>query len=243
MSAPQTAAPAKAYSPVVTDIARLARVLTSPTAVFEEQKDAPTFWTPWAVMAVIMMVISWFMQPFNQRIREIMLTNAGRPVPPATTASMVIGLASSAVGLLIICAIGAGILYAIVSMFGGETSYKKLLCVIVFGLPIAALLQAITVFVLHSRGVASINGPQDMIVSLGLDLLLPQSVQPSNFVRFMLSGIGLLQVWQLGITAMGLMVLAKLGKGGAWGAAIVNFLIVLVIMAGVGALSMKLVGA
>ena len=242
MTAPQSAAPTQSYTPFVTDLARLGRVLLSPTAVFEEQKDAPTFWTPFAIMAVVTIVINFFMQPYQQRVRELVLQHLGRPVPEPSTAGMVIGFVTGAVFLLIICAIGAGILYAIVSLFGGETTYKKLLCVVVFSLPIYVLIQAITVVVLHQRGLASINGPEDLIVSLGLDLLLPQSVQPGYFVRFFLSGIGLLQIWQLTITAMGLAVMAKLGKGAAWGAAIVNFLIVLALMSGLGAFGMKMAG-
>lgn len=242
MTAPETSASAQTHTPVVTDASRLARVLFSPTAVFEEQKDAPTFWMPFAIMAVLMMVASYFMQPFQQRVRELMLEHLNRPVPPPTTVGMIIGLCTTVIGLLIVCAIGAGILYAITSVFGGDTTYKKLLCVVVFGLPVAFIIQAITVAVLTSRGVASINGPEDMIVSLGLDLLLPQSAQPSYFVRFMLSGIGLLQIWQLTITAMGLAVMAKLSKGSAWTAAIINFVIVLAIMSALGAFGMKMAG-
>src|SRR5512140_1907574 len=177
MTAPETTAPSQSYTPVVTDLARLGRVLFSPTAVFEEQKDAPTFWTPFAIIAVVLMVLNWFMQPYQQRVRELMLQHLNRPVPAATPVGMVIGLATSVIFMLIVCAIGAGILYGIVSLFGGETRYKSLLSVVVFGLPITLLIQAITLFVLRSRGVASITGPEDLIVSLGLDLLLPQTMQ------------------------------------------------------------------
>ncbi len=241
MTEPQTAV-APAYTPIVTDLSRLARVLFSPTAVFEEQKDAPTFWTPWAIMAVLLLVVNYLMQPYQQRVRELVLQRLNQPVHEPTTASIAVGLVVGAVGLLLVCLIGAGILYAIVSIFGGETSYKKLLTIMAFGLPITLIVQIITVAVLRSRGLATINGPDDLIVSLGLDLLLPQSVQPSYFVRFMLAGVNLLQIWQLAIVAMGLTVMAKMGKGAAWTAAIVNFVIVLVLLSSFGALGMKMAG-
>jgi hypothetical protein len=44
------------------------------------------------------------------------------------------------------------------------------------------------------------------------------------------------------ITAVGLMVLAKVSKGAAWTAAIISFLITLAVGAGIGAWGIKMAG-
>jgi len=240
MTAPDAPAPTKSYIPLLTDLTRLGRVLFTPTAVFEEQKDHPTFWMPWIVVSVIWMALALLQRPFQNRIRDVVLARMNRPVPAPSAVGNIVSMIGGPIAVLLMCLIGAAILYALVSVLGGETGYKKMLNVVVFSLPVVLIIQAATVFILHTRGLASINGPEDMIVSFGLDLLLPQSAQPGYFLRFVLMGIGPLQIWGLAITATGLGVMGKLGKGGAWTAAIINFLIVLLLTAGLGAFGMKM---
>ena len=243
MTAPEATAPARSHVPIVTDAVRLARVLFSPGAVFEEQKDQPTFWAPWLVMSVLWVVLQQLQKPFQARVREIMFERLNRPAPPASAAGNIISMLGGPITVLLICVISAAVLYAITSLVGGETTFKKLLCVSVFAMPVALIIQAVTVVVLTTRGVNAIAGAEDMFVSLGLDLLLPSSAQPGYFVRFLLAGIGPLQIWSLAITAIGLGVMAKLGKGAAWTAATIYFVVVLLIVSGLGAFGMKMMGA
>ena len=144
--------------------------------------------------------------------------------------------------MLVICAIAAGILYVITAALGGETTFKKMLTVTIFTWPLAILTQLLTWGVLTMRGVDSITGPTDMIVSLGVDNLLPSSVQLGHFLRFLLVGIGPIQIWSLAITAIGISILAKASKGQAWTVATVYFVLALLMTAGLGALGMKMVG-
>ena len=241
-AAPGTAPSPNAETPVVTDALRLVRVLFSPGAVFAELSQTPRFWVPWALVSVVTIVINFFQRPFNQRLRELMLERAGRPASTPSAVGNLIGLVTAPLGVLVVCAIVGGILYVIVSSMGGETTFKRILAVAIHVYPLTLIQQALTVAVLTMRGVASISGPTDMFVSLGADLLLPQDAQVGNFVRFVLAGIGPLQVWQLAITAFGLMAMAKLGKGPAWTAAIINFVIILCLFAGLGAFGMKMAG-
>ena len=244
MTAPgsPSAAPASGETPIVSDALRLVRVLFSPGAVFAELNETPRFWWPWAIASVVTIIINWFQRPFQQRIREVVLERAGRPASPPSAVGTAIGLIAGPIGVLVVCAIVAGILYLIVSSLGGESTFKRILTIAIHVYPLTLIQQGLTVAVLMMRGVASVNGPMDMFVSLGADLLLPQDAQVGNFVRFVLAGIGPIQIWQLALTAIGLTVMAKLGKGAAWTAAIINFVIILCLFAGLGAFGMKMAG-
>jgi hypothetical protein len=223
---------------------RLVRVPFSPGDVFAEQRERPTFWLPWVVVSVIFAVIQILQSPFQRRVQELMMAQAGRPVPTGGPGplSYVITTATGFVTVLVMCAISAAILYMLMSVLGGETTYKKMLTVAIFTWPIALLQQLITVAVLMQRGVAAIRGPWDMFVSFGADVLLPADAQLGAFMRIFLAGIGPLQIWGVVITAVGLMVLAKAGKGSAWTGAIVSYLVGLSIGAGLGSFGMKMMG-
>jgi hypothetical protein len=190
---------------------------------------------PWVLVSIVSIIINWFQKPFQRRVTEIMLQRAGRPLPPETMIKTVLSVLATPIGVLVIVAISAAILYGLASAMGGETSFKKMLTVVIFSFPPILLQQAITVAVLTSRGVASITGPQDMFVSLGADLALPADANVGYFTRFFLAGIGPLQIWALVIVAVGVMVMAKAGKGGAWTAAIIHFLIILCAFSALGA--------
>lgn len=244
MTTPETPAapPAASYTPVVTDLTRLGRVLFSPAAVFEELREAPTFWMPWLVVSILYAAIQFFQRPFQARVREIMMEQAGRPAPPASAASGIIGMALTPVTVLVLCVIAGAILYGLMAAVGGDTTYKKMLTVVIFAWPLTLLQQALTAVVLSMRGVASISSPMDMFVSFGADLLLPAEASVGNFIRFFLAGIGPLQIWAVAITAVGLMVLGKVGKTQAWIAATVSYVIGLGVGAGVATFGMKMMG-
>lgn len=239
--APQAPAVAAPYTPVVTDLMRLARAPFAPTAVFEEQQDRPTFWMPFLIVSVAWTALQLLLQPFQRRATELAMAQAGRPVP-AGSGSQVMTFITAPLTVLVMSAIAAGVLYMLVAAFGGETTFKKMLTVTIFTWPITVLTQVLTWVVLTMRGIDSITGPTDMMVSLGLDNLLPSSVQLGYFLRFLLAGVGPLQIWSLAITAIGIGVLAKLGKGSAWTAATVSYVIFLLFGAGVATLGMKALG-
>lgn len=245
MAAPELqATTAVAYTPVLTDLLRLVRAPFAPHGVFEEQRDKPTFWLPWVVVSLAFAVVQFLQRPFQMRVREIVLQQLNRPVPAGGggAVSLAIGIATGAVTVLILAALSAGIFYLLLTVFGGEASFKKMLTVAIFAWPIAIVGQLLTFVILSMRGVASINSVWDIFVSYGADVLLPADMQLSAFLRLFLAGIGPLAIWQVAITAIGLRVLGKVGKGGAWTTAIVGFLILLAITALLGSFGMKAAG-
>ncbi len=245
MAAPEPqATTATTYTPMLTDLLRLIRVPFAPRGVFEEQQDKPTFWLPWVVVSIAFAVVQFLQRPFQARVKEIVLQQLNRPVPAASSGavSLAIGVATGALTVLIFAALSAGIFYLLLTVLGGETSFKKMLTVAIFAWPIAVVQQLLTFVVLSMRGVGSISSVWDIFVSFGSDVLLPADMQLSAFLRIFLAGIGPLAIWQVVITAIGLRVLGKAGKGAAWASAIVAFLILLAITAALGAIGMRAAG-
>lgn len=237
-------APVSKSTPIVSDAVRLVRVLFSPGAVFEELKTDQRWWGVWLVIGIATGIINFLNAPFQARVRQIMIERSGRPVPAGagSAASSVIGFVTAPIGVLIFALILAALLYMLMVAFGSEASYKKSLLIVFFGWPIVLIQQILTFVVLKMRGVDSINAPQDMMVSLGADLLLPSDATVSTFLRLVLAGIGPLQVWSAAIIATGVMVLGKAQKGSAWTAAIVYLLITTLVVAGLGSFFFKMMG-
>jgi hypothetical protein len=228
--------------PIVSDAVRLLRVLISPGAVFAEIQEKPTFWGPFIVIAILNAVLSFLQQPFQQRIGQLMSERAGRPMPEPTMLRTAFSILISPIFPLVLIAVVGGVLYVLVSMFGGQTTFKKMATVALFTWPVTLIQILVSWIVLTNRGIASINGPQDMFVSLGADLLLPGDTQIGTFVRLLLAGIGPLPIWKVTITAVGLMVMGKTGKSQGWVAALIIYALALLVAAGVGTLTARMMG-
>ena len=239
MAAPAPQAPAAAsYIPIVTDAMRLVRVLYAPSAVFEEQKEKPTWFTPWLVIAIICVGIGFWQLPYSQRVMELAMQafpNAPQISAEQMRSRATIGLVVTPVFFLIFALLGAGILYLAVSVAGGRARYKGLLSINVFAqvtIPITLILQGI---ILRMRGGPSeaITTMADAQPALGLNVLV--SADTGRFVTTLLAGIGPIPIWALFITAVGLMRLEGVKKNTAWTAAIAAFVVMLLVGASLAA--------
>lgn len=233
-----------ADTPVVTDAVRLVRVLFSPGAVFEEMKakEKPPVWSPWLVISILFTVTSLLLAPYQQRAQAIMLEQMGRTPPAGGGAGMIGAIVGTPIVVLALSALMAGILYVIVMALGGESTFRKLWCVVLFSWPVAVIQQALAAVVLRMRGVDSVRSMRDVQVSFGADLLLPADMEIGMFTRTLLMGVSPLYIWSCAIVAVGIMVLTASPKGRAWTAAIGSYLIGLVIMAGLASVFAGMMG-
>ena len=236
MTVPETAAPAPAgpeRTPFVTDIVRLVRVLVSPTAVFEEQREAPTFWIPWVIVSVLMVGISMLNFPYTLAMAKLGAAARGTPFPAAAEGVMRATqfVAVPLVMLIVMLAI-AGLMYVVLLAAGGEVRYKGLLSVAVFSglIGVLQLVAMYVVWTLRSHG-GELQTVADYQVSFGLDLLLPQDASLGKFVDGLLKGISPFSVWGLLITGFGVRAMERTTKGAAWTAAGVSFALGLVLTA------------
>lgn len=235
MTSPDTAPAAPQYTPVITDLLRLGRAPFAPTGVFEEQRDAPTFWMPWLLVSLAFGAVALLASPFQVQAMRLAAEASGRPLPPGFEKFAAIGVVTTPLVVLVMALVGSVFLWLPLMATASEARFKGLMCVTIFAWPIAVLQQVLNYIVLSIKGVESVQTMQDLQVSLGLDLLLSADAQVSTFARAMLAGIGPLQVWSVVIVAFGLMALERVSSGKAWTAAIISFVAVLLVSAGVAA--------
>lgn len=224
------AASAPTRIPFVTDAVRLVRVLFSPTAVFEEQREQPTFWIPWVVTGVVFAAVQMLSFPFTLQVTRMAYEARGQALPAAAETMMrVLTPVTTLVFMLIMLLVTAGVMYLTLLGSGGEVRYKGLMTVAVFTTPLAILQALLTFVVLKLRGPEGLHTLADFQVSFGLDLLLPQDASLPKFVEGLLRGISPLSVWGLILTAIGVRTVERTSKGAAWAAASVSFALALCI--------------
>jgi hypothetical protein len=242
MAAPEPQATAStSYTPILTDAMRLARVLVSPRAVFDEQRDKPTWFLPWLVVAIICIVIGIIQAPYTMRMIQLALEARGTAAQVPASAMQTqatIGSVVAPIFFLIFGAIGAGILYLILAVTGSSVRYRAMLSAMIFSqavLPIQYVLQAV---ILRMRGApdVAISSMADAQPALGLNLLLSAEATSSHFLSALLGGIGPLPIWALIITAVGIMRLDNVKKGAAWTAAVGSYVVLLLVAAGLASL-------
>jgi hypothetical protein len=232
MTTPPPVGPARI--PFVTDFVRLARVLVSPTAVFEEQREAPTFWIPWLVISILMLVVATFSFPYTLAMAKLGAAAQGRPFPAAAEGIMrMTQYVAVPIVMLIIVFVVAGVMYVVLMASGTEARFKGLMTVAVFTGLLGVLQGVLMVVVLKLRDPTTMQTVADYQVSFGLDLLLPQDASLGKFVDGMLKGVSLFSIWGLAINAIGIRTMEKTSKGAAWMAAGVAFVLTLCI-AGLG---------
>lgn len=234
MTSPEPAAVAPAPGstgiPVVTDFLRLLRVLVSPGAVFEEQREAPTFWVPWILLCVMMLVVSFLSFPYTLAAQRLAAEASGRPFPAAAENIMRFSmLVAVPVFTLLMLLISAGVMYLVLMVFGGEVRYKGLMSVAVFSGMLGVLQVLATFAVLKLRGPEGLTTMADYQVTFGLDLLLPADATVPKFVGGLLKGITPFSLWGLAITAIGIRAMEKTSKGAAWSAAGVSLVLGLLV--------------
>jgi len=237
MTAPETptAPPAgPARIPFVTDFLRMLRVLVSPTAVFEEQREKPTFWIPWLILVVLLLIVTNLSFSFTVAVARLGAAASGRPFPAAAE-GLIRGSTMVAIPVmtLIMLLLTAGVMYVVLLAAGGEARYKGLLTVAVFTGLLGVLQALLTFVVLKLRDPTTLQTIADYQVSFGLDLLMPQDMSFGKFVDGALRAVSPLSIWGLVITAIGIRAMERTSKAAAWTAAGASFVIGL-LFAGLG---------
>ena len=236
MTTPETpAAPtAASYTPVVTDIMRVLRVMFSPTEVFEEQREKPAWVLPWLIISVMLVAIGLVMAPYQERAMELAIAaRGGQAVPESARAiGKVTAMVGAPIFLLLAGLVSAFVMWVVLLATGAQVRFKGLFSVAIFASVMGVVQAVLTSVALRMRGgPESVTSLADMRVSLGLDLLLSSESTISGFLRGLLGGIGPISIWGLAITAIGVATLEKQPKGAAWTAATASFVVMLVVAA------------
>ena len=201
----------------------LFRVIYEPAAVFERVREKRKFLLPFIAFSIIAIILGFLMAPYRQAATASQLAAAAQANPNVAAAAGKIAMFSmlaAPVGVLVIVAIGASILWVLVSLVGGEANWRTLACM-EFYVGISTILYQIVVFgMLAMSGVSSVHSTADLMPPLGLDLLAPHA-GPS--LTRLLGGINPFALWGVFLTAVGVEVTQKTSKGAAWTVAIISF--------------------
>jgi hypothetical protein len=204
----------------------LVRVLFEPTAVFERVRERPRFLLPAIGLSVIVIVITYFMQPFTQAAMASRMAQMAQQNPQAAANAakfQSIGIVFAPIGVFIALLIAAVIYWLLVMLVaGGDAKFKTLLSVAAYTALPAILLQAATLAVLKMKGVEAVSSMEDLRPPLGLNLLAPNA---TGFTGAVLAGINPFSLWGMVLTAIGIQVTHKTSKGGAYTVAIIAMLL------------------
>ena len=198
------------------------KVLYEPGAVFERVRDKPSFLMPFLVICVVQIVIYFLNMPFMKAGMAAQMASrpAGGPDP---SKFLVFGAVFIPIGIGIALVIGGALLWVLVSLFGGEAKFGKLISVATYSaIPSIILLAIVSAIVLQMKGVGQITSQQDLQPALGLDLLSPGT---KGFLGAALKAVNPFSIWGLVLTAIGVSTTHRLSKGTGYTVAIISFLI------------------
>jgi hypothetical protein len=198
------------------------RVLYEPGAVFARIREEPSFLLPFVAICVVQIALYFANLPFLKAGMAAQLASrpAGGPDP---SKFLVIGAFFIPIGIGIALLIGGGLLWVLVSLFGGEAKFSKLMSVAAYSaIPSVILLGIVGAIVLQVKGVGDIASPQDLQPALGLDLLVPGA---TGFMGAALKAVNPFGIWGLVLTAIGVSTTHRLSKGTGYMIATVAFLI------------------
>ena len=209
--------------------ADVGRVLFEPEAVFTRVDEEPRFWQPFVVLAVALVVIQFLLLPYAKLALEPMY--AAMPPDRAAAARKFAGVGVAVWPIIygIFMLINAGLLWVVVSLFGGEAKFSKLLSVATYASVTFVLTQVITLVIMMVKGKEGITSMEDLQPAIGLDLLIPGG---GAFFSNLLKGIDPFSIWGVILTAIGIQTTHRTSKGTAYTVAAVAFLIGTLIGAG-----------
>ncbi len=213
-------------------LADVFKVLYEPAAVFERVRERPTFLMPFLVICVVQLAVFFFNMPFMKAgmAAQMATRPAGGPDP---SKFLWIGAIFVPLGIGLILVIAGGLLWVLVSIFGGEAKFGTLMGVSALSaIPSTILLSIVGTVVIHLQGTGQITSMQDLQPALGLDLLIPAR----GFLGAVLKGINPFSIWGLVLTAIGVSTTHRLSKSTGYVVAAVSLAIGLCIAGVFGAI-------
>ena len=198
------------------------KVLYEPGAVFERVRERPSFLVPYLAICIVQIAIYFLNMPFMKA--GLAAQMASRPAGgPDPSKFLILGVIFIPLGIGLALLIGGGLLWVLVSLFGGEAKFSRLLSVAAYAsVPSIILLALVGAIVLQMKGTGQMTSMQDLQPSLGLDLLVPGA---KGFAEAALKAINPFGIWGLVITAIGISTTHRLSKGTGYIIATITFLI------------------
>ncbi len=206
-------------------IVDLFRVLYEPAAVFERVRERRPFLLPFIAYSVFAIILGLLMAPYREAATAAQIAKATQANPGAAATAhtlAAIGPFLAPIGVLLFIAIGASILWVLVSLVGGEANWRTLASMDFYAGMSSILYQIVVLGMLLATGVSNVHTPADLMPPLGLDLLAPHA---GPGLTRLLGGINPFSLWGAFLIAVGVQVTQKTSKGAAWFVAIIALLL------------------
>jgi hypothetical protein len=173
-------------------------------------------------MLLSSLVIGWYMVPaMMEPMRKIFVSSfgedtAGGAMKSIMKSMLIMQLLIEPVFKFVRWIVFAGILYVLSLAFvkGQGNIYKKLFSLVAYSEIIFILMSILTMLIVYSKGIESIQGMSDLTVFKGLDYFLKDGGSNSTVVMI-LSNINPFSVWYIITIAFGVSVLIRLPKSKA----------------------------
>ncbi len=206
-------------------IVDLFRVIYEPAAVFERVRERRPFLLPFIAYSAIAIILGLLMAPYRQAATAAQLAAAVQANPGAAATAhtlTAIGPFLAPIGVLLVIAIGASILWVLVSLVGGEANWRTLASMEFYAGMSSIIYQIVVLRRALATGVSNVHAPADLMPPLGLDLLAPHA---GPGLTRLLGGINPFTLWGAFLTAVGVQITQKTSKGAAWFVAIITLVI------------------
>ena len=207
----------------------LFRVIYEPTAVFGRVREKPRFLAPFLALAIIVVIIGVVQLPYVKAALTAQFAQTPNMTPEQAQAGLKfapIGVVIAPIIYALFLLLNAFILWVGVSVLGGEAKFATLLSVTTYVSITYTLLQVVGLIVLMMRGTSGIASMVDLQPALGLDLVAPDA---KGFTLAFLRGINPFTLYGVFLTSVGITVTHQTSKGTAYAAAILQFLIALLL--------------
>jgi hypothetical protein len=183
---------------------RLVSIFVSPSQVFDDIRESRvSWWQPWVMVSVIVMVSAWLMTPVQVALLEANPELAGNVEDAGAMMRVMqaVQVFVSPVVMLIFTLIFAAISYVLVTLASKEATFKKYFTLVMFAEIVASVGFLATVLILRARGVDQIATPEDLKVGLSLRLLAPES---GPVLGGILGSLEFFAIWAFVLIVLGL---------------------------------------
>jgi hypothetical protein len=224
---------------------RIVNIYLEPSTLFRYLTVKPDFWTPWIVVGILMVVVTFFTIPVTRELGveqqiQIMqqsgadeeeITKTAEMMEKMETVSMIIGIVLAAVAPLIGWLISGAVVFLISLIQGLEASFKRVFSVMAYTSMISILGGGVIDKIIKlAKGASTLTEWERSIISFAA--ILPANAHKS-FV-FVLSSIDPFLIWSLVVMAIGLRFVNKCRMKSAIITVIIYFVILLIFLAGWG---------
>jgi len=202
-------------------------VAFAPSATFDDVREHPRWLVPLLVVMAATMAVSFLLMPATLELQRVQL--AGRDMTPeqiegAMGMVRLFSVVGAPVAAVVFTALFALLFWGWAAISGArEPTYKVAFTAMIYTGVIQllqAIAQAIVVLIKGAEQVAAEGG----LPTFGLALFLERGDMPGLLWGF-LANINFFSIWGLIVTAIAGVQALRMGKGAAWGFAIVTWLL------------------